>query len=125
MPTPAMAHEIFIAAAVPNLNAAQPSLMDGNNNLADTPPATGLLAPAQAPSGSVTGQSATFNFVNTITSTKEYLHNILNVESAQQGTNAISNVVSITASFAGIPSKDLMVNNYTAGSVGTAGNKFS
>lgn len=70
--TPAMAHEIFIASAVPDTTAAQPQLKDGNNNLANTPPAPGLLVPPQSPSGSVTNQSATYNFNNTITSTKKY-----------------------------------------------------
>lgn len=73
MSTPALAHEIFIAAAVPNLSASQPSLMDGNNNLANTPPATGALVPPQSPSGSVTNQAATYNYTNTVTSTKRYV----------------------------------------------------
>ena len=73
MSVPAMAHEVFVASAVPNTSASQPSLMDGNNNLVDTPDATGLLVPPQSPSGSVTGQAATYNYTNTVTSTKRYV----------------------------------------------------
>ena len=72
MPTAAMAHEILVAAAVPNLSATQPQLKKGNSNLADTPPAPGTITVPQAPSGSVTNQAATYNFNNTITSTKKY-----------------------------------------------------
>jgi hypothetical protein len=81
--------------------------------------------PPQSPSGSVTGQAATWNYTNTETSTHYFLDNVLNVDSAQQGTNAISNLLSITSSFAGIDPKTIAVNNYAAGSYGTTGNKFS
>jgi hypothetical protein len=40
------------------------------------PPATGALVPAQSPSGSVTNESATFNFAETITSTENYVSQI-------------------------------------------------
>jgi hypothetical protein len=43
----------------------------------------------------------------------------------QQGTNAISNSVTITASWPGVAGQNLVVNNFTAGTVGTTGNKFS
>ena len=73
MPTiPVMAVTIELGDAVPDLNAAQPALKSGIANLANTPPATGALVPPQSPSGSVTGQAATFNYTNTITSTKKY-----------------------------------------------------
>lgn len=121
----ALAHEIRVGDVIPNLSALAPVLELQPLPLANTPPATGTISVPQAPSGSVTGQAATFNYTNTITSTKEYLTNVLEVDSAQQGTNAISNVASITSSFAGVDPKLLMVNNYTAGSVGTSGNKFS
>lgn len=89
-----------------------------------TPAPTGQLDPPQSPSGSVTGQSATFNYTNDITSTEEFLTSV-GVDSAQQGTSAISNVAQITSSFAGIAPAELMVNNFTAGSFGTVGSKFS
>ena len=71
MTLPAMAVEIYLAEAVPNTSASQPSLMDGNNNLANTPAATGALAPPQSPSGAVvtnTGrtQSATAAYFSTL-----------------------------------------------------------
>src|SRR5438876_11173525 len=72
--------------------------------------------PPQSPSGSLTGQAATWNYNNSKTSTQYYLDVVLNVDSAQQGANAISNVLSITSSFAGIPAAQLQVNNFTAGS---------
>ena len=81
--------------------------------------------PPQSPSGSVTGQSATWNYNAGETSTRYYLDTVFNVYSAQQGVNAISNLLSITSSFAGIPAAQLQVNNFTAGSYGTTGNKFS
>jgi hypothetical protein len=49
----------------------------------------------------------------------------IGVNVAQQGTNAVSNVTTITNSWAGIPARNLALNNFTAGSVGTTGNKFS
>jgi hypothetical protein len=84
-----------------------------------------LQIPPQSPSGSVTGQAATWNFAHGEGSTQYYLDNVLNVDSAQQGANAVSNLLSITSSFAGIPAAQLQVNNFTAGSYGTTGNKFS
>jgi hypothetical protein len=44
------------------------------------PPATGLLVPAQSPSGSVTGQSATWNYNNTETSTQNYVSGLNQVD---------------------------------------------
>ena len=59
------------------------------------------------------------------TATGEYIQTQLEVAGAQQGTNAISNVTTITASWAGLRPNQLQLNNYTAGAVGTIGNKFS
>lgn len=60
MPVASTATEVFIAAAVPNTSAAQPSLMDGNNNLANTPPAPGAITVPQSPAGtSVTNTTRT------------------------------------------------------------------
>jgi hypothetical protein len=69
-----LAIEVYQGEAVPNLNASQPSLTSNTVNLPITnnPPATGLLVPPQSPSGSVTGQSATWNYNNTETSTQNY-----------------------------------------------------
>jgi hypothetical protein len=55
-----------------------------------TPPAPGSIVVPQSPSGSVAGQSASFNFANTITSTQETLENVSKVDSAQQGTPALN-----------------------------------
>jgi len=48
-----------------------------------TPSEPGI--PPQSPSGSVTGQAATWNYANDSTSTEEYLTNVIEVDSAQQG----------------------------------------
>src|SRR5208283_2895827 len=72
-----------------------------------------LQTPPQSPSGSVTGESATFNYNETITSTEEYLTNILEVDSTQQGTptlNATSQVV-----LAGVSPSNLAVDNWYTG----------
>jgi hypothetical protein len=55
-----------------------------------TPSPTGDLDPPQSPSGSVTNESATFNFAETITSTEEFLTDVLVVDSAQQGSSAVN-----------------------------------
>ena len=55
-----------------------------------TPAPTGQLSVPQSPTGSVTNESAAFNFDNTITSTQETLENVLQLENAQQGTLALS-----------------------------------
>jgi len=58
-------------------------------------PPTGVpTAPApapQSPSGSVTNEAAPYNFNNSVTSTQEYLENVLAPESVQQGAAALSN----------------------------------
>lgn len=41
------------------------------------PPPTGDIVVPQAPSGSVTNESASFNYVNTITSTENYLSEMI------------------------------------------------
>jgi hypothetical protein len=53
-----------------------------------TPPPTGNLAPAQSPSGSVTNQSATWNFTNGETSTEEYVSVL--VAKTQQGSASVN-----------------------------------
>lgn len=53
---------LIAGAALPNNIASVPSLADSNNNLANTPPATGNLTPPFSPSGAVntnTGRSQT------------------------------------------------------------------
>ena len=128
MSTPATAVEVKLSEAVPNLTASEPSLTSNPNPL-NTPPATGLITVAQSPSGSVTNQSAPFNYTNTITSTEEMLTNTLKVESAQQGSLALPNVsaqqvvagTGITSS----TSTPLPINNFFSGVTGTVGNKFS
>jgi hypothetical protein len=74
-----------------------------------------LQTPPQSPSGSVTGESATFNYAETITSTAQFLQNEQDVEiGAQQGTNASSNVAAISASISGVNPASVAVNNWTA-----------
>lgn len=96
-----------------------------------------LQTPPQSPSGSVTGESAAWNFENSETSTENYVSNMiaaaqeatafnttepspaLNVSETtpapptnsfvQEGTPAISNIASITASFAGVAANQLAV----------------
>jgi hypothetical protein len=81
-------------------------------NSGGQPPATGQLDPPQSPSGSVTNESATFNFANEITSTQEFLQDVMEIDSAQQGPLAIANVASIT--IAGVPQAALQVFNFGA-----------
>jgi hypothetical protein len=50
----------------------------------------GQLDPPQSPSGSVTGQAATFNYAETITSTEEFLQAVLIVDKTQQGLPALN-----------------------------------
>jgi hypothetical protein len=72
-----MATEVFLAEAVPNPSASQPSLTNGNANLANTPPATGAITVPQSPSGAVvtnTGRSTEATYTYMATSL-----NILNV----------------------------------------------
>lgn len=82
-----------------------------------TPPAPA----SQSPSGSVTGESAEFNFDNAITSTEEVLTNVLMVESPQQGTPALISVPVI----AGVDPGAIQWNGSLGGVVGIPGNKFS
>jgi len=79
--------------------------------------------PPQSPSGSVTGQAGAYNYTHSIQSTAEFLNGI-GENILQQGGAAISNVKQITTSFAGIDPATVAVNNWTAGSVGTAGKKI-
>jgi hypothetical protein len=109
-----------------------------------TPPPTGQLAPPQSPSGSVTGEAGTWEFTNSELATTYYTSNLvsaahngtafgsgdepspgLNVAETtpnppsgssyeQQGAVAISNLVSITASYAGIAPASIQVNNFGA-----------
>jgi hypothetical protein len=74
---------------------------------------------------STNNSPAAFNASEGIQSTREYLQAVLEVGGTQQGANAISNVASISQSFAGIASSHIAVNNFTAGKFGTTGNKFS
>lgn len=57
---------------------AQPDAPAGNE-----PPPTGDIVVPQAPSGSVTNESATFNYANTITSTENYLSEM--IDAADEG----------------------------------------
>ena len=120
MATPAMVFEVFKSEAVPSTTSTLPSLTS-NTNPYNTPPATGLLVPPQSPSGDITGEAATFNYTNTITSTQYYLGSVLIVEGPQQGKVALDAAHQQT--IAGCPS--VQINNWYSGSVGTVGTKFS
>jgi len=86
-----------------------------------TPPPTGEIVVPQSPSGSVTGESAQFNYANDITSTSEFLTNVVAVESPQQGAPALS----IQPAIQGVPDAEIVWNNFTGGNVGSVGSKFS
>lgn len=89
-------------------NNMGPWQLASNLQYGGTPPPTGNLVPPQSPSGSVTGQSATWNFANGETSTHFFLDTVLNVESAQQGAT----VLNAPNSFAGGPLPANAVNSY-------------
>ena len=115
----------------PYVTPSGPTGTEGNpvreQNPSYAPTATPSAAPAvpQSPSGSVTGRAAAWNNNAGETSTQYYLDTVLNVDAPQAGVAAISNVKQITASFAGVDPATVAVNNYTAGSVGSVGTKFS
>jgi hypothetical protein len=52
--------------------------------------------------------------------TQFYLSEVLAIGEPQQGTNAISNVAQITASFAGIAASQLQVFNWSGGNPATS-----
>jgi hypothetical protein len=60
-----------------------------------------------------------FNYTNSITSTTEFLEDVLQVQSEQEGTPALTSAPVI----AGTPS--VQWNDWNTGVVGTVGNKFS
>jgi len=80
-----------------------------------TPP-TGDITVPQSPSGVINTDTG-----RTESATQTAL-GLLEIEGTQQGTVVISSVSSITA---GVPQAALQVNNFTGGSVGSTGNKFS
>ena len=86
-----------------------------------TPPPTGDLVVPQSPSGSVTGESAQFNFDQSITSTENVLQNVIAVESQQQGTATLPSAPTI----AGVAAGDLQWYAWNGGNVGSVGSKFS
>jgi hypothetical protein len=103
-------------------NAWGPYFSDGStpvNTDPAQPPAAAPVAP-QSPSGSFTGQSATFNFNESETSTEEFLTDVLEVQSPQSGLPAQTSAPTL----AGVPSSQIAWNNWTAGT-GTTGTKFS
>jgi hypothetical protein len=77
-------------------------------NSGGTPPPTGNLNPPQSPSGSVTGQSATWNFANSETSTRYFLDSVLNVDSVQQGAPALTHVQIVAEQSVNVSSKNLV-----------------
>ncbi len=109
-----------------------------------TPPPTGQLAPPQSPSGSVTGEASTWEFANGELAAQYFTSNLvsaahngvafgsgdepspgLNIAETlpaapsgasyeQQGATAISNVLAISESFAGLNPASVAVNNFGA-----------
>lgn len=141
MPTPAMVVEVKLSEAVPNTTAAEPSLTS-NPGPYNTPQPTGDIVVPNSPDGVVTGpvqdlagvgdlyiSPATFNYVETISSTSEMLTNVLGVESAQEGESALANsTVQATVSGLGVTSSSLQpyqINNWYSGTVGKVGSKFT
>lgn len=67
------------------------------------------------------GSPALFNQQEDITSTTQLLENVIAVESGQEGLPAQT----VQPSIAGVANTALQWNNFTGGSVGSVGNKFS
>lgn len=119
-----MVIEYFIASAVPNLSASQPSLTDGNNNMVNTPPATGLLVPPQSPAGVIITNTG-----RTAMATQTAIAHSFN--QVQQGVLALTNVAAVTLAGTWWPPYPNIINASNAGFVpswpgyGSAGTKFS
>jgi hypothetical protein len=94
-----------------NWGPAQPTANGGDAPVyppTATPSAPGNLAPPQSPSGSVTNESATFNYAHGVTSTAEFLTDVIVVDSAQQGSPTLN----APNSFAGGSLPANAVNSY-------------
>jgi hypothetical protein len=103
-------------------NNMGPVFNDGTTpvNVSPSPSPAAPPAVPQSPSGSVTGESATYNFDETITSTQNVLENVLDSESSRQGIVAQT----VQPSLAGTPPGSQMWSNPNLGP-GVNGNKFS
>jgi hypothetical protein len=77
-------------------------------NSGGTPPPTGNLNPPQSPSGAVTNQSATWNFANSETSTRNFLDVVINVESSQQGVPSLTRSAILADQVVDVSSKNLV-----------------
>jgi hypothetical protein len=73
-----------------------------------TPSPTASTVAPQSPSGSVTNQAATWNFANTESSTRFYLDSILNVDSVQWGTPALTHSQIVADVTVNVSSKNLV-----------------
>ena len=89
-----MAVTVTLAKAVPNTSAAFPSLT-ANTNVANTPPAFGSYSQPATPAGTVNTNTG-----RTTMATQTFL-SPMTFDGPQQGTNATTNVTSIT--LAGYP----------------------
>jgi hypothetical protein len=74
-----------------------------------TAPAT----PPQSPSGSVTGDSAEYNYVNEITSTENFLQNVMYVDVVEPATDALTSPVQIQ----GLASVAISQNAWCGGAI--------
>lgn len=63
---------------------------------------------AQSPSGSVTGESAEYNYDNEITSTENFLQNVMYVDVVEPATDALTTPVSLS----GLPAVAISQNNW-------------
>jgi len=90
----ALATEIDISQAVFNPSAAVPSLELQTLPLSNVPPATGTIIVPQAPSGSVTGESSTWEYANTELAAKYFTSNLINA--AHDGTSNPSPQTAVT-----------------------------
>jgi hypothetical protein len=74
-----------------------------------TEPGISTQSPAGVPGFNYSTIQTDFNEVHGITSTQQYVGTTLSIEDAQQGTNVVSNVTTITSSFGGVPAAQIAV----------------
>jgi len=87
-----------------------------DDELPQYPPSATPSAPAtppQSPSGSVTGDSAEYNYVNEITSTENFLQNVMYVNVVEAATDALTSLVSLS----GLPAVAISQNAWCSSAV--------
>jgi hypothetical protein len=86
-------------------------------------PSPGDIVVPQAPSGAVSNMAPVFNFDAGISSTQNVLQNVLQVDSAQEGADALPGTLAAAVVIQGCLS--VQQNTWDSGSVGLPGSKFS